>query len=248
MRAHLKQIWSSEHAGLAWKSLPLVIMLILAALVMVNVLIIAGYSSLGRDRVIAEMTISSIITLITATPLVMFSVGQHIRIKILAASLRRLSLVDPLTGLANRRSLFDGVLDKDAAENGAFIFLDIDHFKSINDGHGHKGGDDVLAAFARLIAARVPGNATCARLGGEEFGIFLPGASRQDALAVAHTIVADTARMQVVSQEGRQIIVTVSAGVAFGRSGIGADELIAEADKALYGAKNAGRNRVLAAA
>jgi diguanylate cyclase (GGDEF)-like protein len=165
---------------------------------------------------------------------------------------------DALTGLSNRRT-FDQELPRAlqaALHNGttcALLMLDVDHFKSINDGHGHLAGDEVLRSISRLLkesAAHVcrGGSAIAARYGGEEFVLLLPGFSCDQAVRLGETIRAAVEARPVRVGDTR-IQVTMSAGVGvFPDHGRTAQDLIAAADSALYQAKESGRNCVLAAA
>jgi diguanylate cyclase (GGDEF)-like protein len=153
---------------------------------------------------------------------------------------------DPLTGLANRRSLDDS-LDRElsrARREGAslsLVLLDVDHFKAINDGHGHQVGDEVLAIVARTLAETVRDMDLVARYGGEEFVVLLPGTALDDAMGTAERLRTAVARQQAPAP------VTVSAGVAtFPDQAPSGAELLVLADRALYEAKRAGRNRVVA--
>ncbi|MGY2130137.1 histidine kinase N-terminal 7TM domain-containing diguanylate cyclase [Blastococcus sp. SYSU DS0617] len=168
----------------------------------------------------------------------------------LRAELAEEAVRDPLTGLHNRRHL-DRVLADDGVGAGldrpAVIALDIDHFKRVNDRFGHAAGDAVLTAVARLLQAAVRGADTAVRLGGEEFLVVLPGADREQALRRAEQMRRDVAAA-VHEVGGEQIRVTISAGVAVGPDdGASAAALLEAADQALYSAKAAGRDRVVAA-
>ena len=167
---------------------------------------------------------------------------------------RQLSLLvrsDVLTGLANRYSFNETMplalsRARRAMTGLALMYLDIDHFKSINDSLGHAAGDEVLKAFARRLQQSVRITDTVARLGGDEFVIILEGVNNADEpQIVARKIVADVGRPLEV--EGRALSLTTSIGVAFRREistadGATAEALIGRADAALYAAKNAGRN------
>ncbi|MBW0006919.1 MAG: EAL domain-containing protein [Sphingomonas sp.] len=148
---------------------------------------------------------------------------------------------DPATGLGNRRELMRA-LDETLAkgEAGVFLVLDLDHFKRVNDLHGHLAGDRVLRRVAEVSRKAAPSNACCARTGGDEFAILLPGADDQTAEAVAAKVLEALAAPVFV--EGTQIQVTASIGLA--RIGVKSDEETAlrESDVALYAAKRAGRN------
>jgi diguanylate cyclase (GGDEF)-like protein len=168
-------------------------------------------------------------------------------------ALRRLATRDQLTGLLNRRE-FDRILEEEqerAARFGhplALVMIDIDHFKKINDTHGHPTGDAVLREVARRLATQVRSVDRVARYGGEEFGIVVMQSDLAAAMDVAQRICATVAREAVVAGETLTLDVTVSAGVAvLPDHAKNAAGLVAAADKALYAAKAAGRNRAMAA-
>ena len=162
--------------------------------------------------------------------------------------LRTAAETDGLTGIANRRT-FDAVLQQAVTtsheEEGAgcsVVLIDLDHFKSINDRHGHLVGDEVLKVLAGALQASARPGDTPARYGGEEFAMILPGTGPQDALAAAERL-----RAVIEAMQG-PVPVTASMGVA-SSPGHGTEPaaLLAAADAALYVAKTAGRNRVVAA-
>ncbi|MFK0310936.1 diguanylate cyclase [Pseudomonas sp. NPDC090233] len=160
--------------------------------------------------------------------------------------LNRDAQTDPLTGLGNRRSL-DFKLSLLEAEGQAFsaIVLDIDHFKRINDGHGHDGGDQVLQRLANLMRGCCREGDLLCRTGGEEFLMLLPGASLAVAIAVAERL-----RLTVQNTPVEPVgAVTVSLGVAHWQTDMGIEpgDALSQADRALYRAKQAGRNRVCVA-
>lgn len=149
------------------------------------------------------------------------------------------AMTDALTGLLNRRALFDTHGNRRLEPGSAIIMFDLDHFKDINDRLGHAVGDCVLQDFAVLVRDGIRPVDAAARLGGEEFCVVLTSVPQRSAAAVAERIRA--------AQElaGIAISATVSAGVAI--SGVNGDTfetLLRDADEALYKAKSAGRNRV----
>ncbi|MDH5830195.1 diguanylate cyclase [Luteimonas sp. M1R5S18] len=160
--------------------------------------------------------------------------------------LERQSRVDPLTDLANRRQ-FDERLSlacKRLQRHGTpigLLAMDIDRFKSINDGHGHATGDAVLQAFARRLCESVRETDLVARVGGDEFVILLEDGSADGAEAVARKVVA--AMTAPVEAGGKPLEVSTSIGVAHAREPVDPATLMARADAALYVAKQAGRNR-----
>jgi diguanylate cyclase len=164
----------------------------------------------------------------------------------LLEALGRLAAADPLTGLANRRA-FNAELDRALAraarraEPIALILLDVDHFKSVNDTWGHQIGDEVLRDVARTLSSTVRAEATVARHGGEEFAVLLPDCGTGDALLVAERLRGAVARVTVRDTSP----ITISVGVAvLGPTIRTAAQLLDAADRALYAAKRAGRNRV----
>ncbi|MGE8103438.1 diguanylate cyclase domain-containing protein [Allorhizobium sp. NPDC080224] len=151
---------------------------------------------------------------------------------------------DPLTNLANRRTFVTEAKAALSQEGGtSLLLLDIDHFKTVNDSHGHATGDQVLIAFSRAIEQRMPKGCLFARLGGEEFACLLPRIGVQQALALAEELRLTVAGMAMSPLSPLQV--TVSIGVAeASASGEDLDMLLASADAALYRAKADGRNCV----
>ena len=150
---------------------------------------------------------------------------------------------DPLTGLLNRRALLSHIAN-DIEGPAALVIFDLDHFKMINDVHGHPAGDEVLRTFGKILMSSAPPQGLAARLGGEEFALLLPGAS-SDAAA----LLADGVRTRLGERHfngnGRPFTSTVSAGVACSEdAATNFETLIRDADNALYAAKRNGRNRV----
>ncbi|MDQ3039961.1 MAG: diguanylate cyclase, partial [Pseudomonadota bacterium] len=171
--------------------------------------------------------------------------------------LLRLSYTDPLTGLGNRRHLFQ-MLARDwqgATATGSpvsLLMLDLDHFKSFNDCHGHQAGDARLQVVAGILQSLLPAHATAARYGGEEFCLLLPGTTHDAALDLAEAVRAD-----IASSSRRDDQAVPDAPASTSSIGVATivpspdrrmDELIAEADKALYAAKHAGRDCVRSSA
>ncbi|WP_077959715.1 GGDEF domain-containing protein [Ensifer adhaerens] len=167
---------------------------------------------------------------------------------LLMQHLERQAETDELTGLLNRRALelIGGAEEASGKDQDAcLILMDIDHFKQINDTHGHLIGDIVLQETARIIRNSVRNSDLVARFGGEEFAVITPGDSIESALALAERIRISLAREPIVLADGQELNVTASFGVAEGRSANGGwKHLIELADTELYRAKSEGRNRV----
>ncbi len=168
--------------------------------------------------------------------------------KVLEAHLEQMATTDALTGLANRTRFF-AVAETEirrASRTGkppSLLMIDLDHFKDINDQHGHEAGDQALKAFADLVVGKVRDHDTAARLGGEEFAILLPESSLVDASRLAERLRTATEAMRLDSLPALRL--TVSIGVARVEPGETApDAALSRADRALYKAKRSGRNRV----
>jgi diguanylate cyclase (GGDEF)-like protein len=164
--------------------------------------------------------------------------------------LRNLSMQDSLTAVSSRRAFrSEGErLTALAARHGsplACAVLDVDHFKSVNDRYGHAVGDLVLAAVADAARSALRGSDVIGRLGGEEFGILLPHTRLDQAMGVLEKVRAAIAAHWVETPAGR-IAVTCSLGGATLSPGHGFDDMLRNADLAMYGAKQAGRNQALA--
>jgi len=168
----------------------------------------------------------------------------------LEGQLRHLTDHDPLTGLLNRQGL-EGELDRHVAHvnrygsRGALLLLDVDHFKAINDTLGHEAGDQVISVIAARLSARLRSSDTLARLGGDEFAILLPEADMAAARRVAAAIMADIRDDPVEIGDGIQRPITVSLGVTMFREGTGSgEEVLVDADLAMFDSKEAGRDRM----
>ena len=170
------------------------------------------------------------------------------RLDDLHAKLRRLSYTDGLTGLANRRRAME-VLHNEVARRDrtgqplGLVLIDADHFKQVNDQHGHDMGDQVLRTLGRLMmsSVRSPTDVAC-RLGGEEFALILPDTGQAQTLAVCTRLREQLAR-QVFGKGDTAFKVTLSMGVVEGR-GQDVARLLQQADQQLYRAKSTGRDRM----
>ncbi len=152
------------------------------------------------------------------------------------------AITDPLTGLLNRRSLeaeLGALAERRAAYSVAFI--DLDHFKDLNDTHGHETGDRALRSFARLLRAAVRDGDLVCRYGGEEFVVVFPESDAEIAEGIVQRLCGDLA---TAVQRGEVPAFTISAGIAESGSGLGHVEVIRHSDEAMFRAKQAGRNRI----
>jgi diguanylate cyclase (GGDEF)-like protein len=170
-------------------------------------------------------------------------------------TLERLSELDPLTGIPNRRRFtyaLEGVWQRAMRrqEPIAFIFIDIYFFKVINDSHGHGFGDECLANVARVLAQQVSrSDDLLARYGGEEFVVLLSEADERGAMLVAEQMHAAIAQLNVSNEASpfeHRMTVSVGVGITVPKPGINPAALLEIADQALYEAKHRGRDRVCA--
>ncbi|MBT8096344.1 MAG: GGDEF domain-containing protein [Woeseia sp.] len=198
------------------------------------------YSIVVTNR---AMTVA-LIWIVAYTALRHLKVGRELR-----AKLREQALTDPLTGLYNRRHVFAGI-DQQLkryeryAEIFSIILIDADHFKHVNDNYGHSTGDATLRLIAKVCTAAVRKIDVVGRFGGEEFIILLPHTRADEATVVAERIRSDMGKLSREMLDGA-VLVTLSLGVAeVGPQAADFNKLLAAADKALYMAKNSGRNRV----
>lgn len=168
-------------------------------------------------------------------------------LKIALVEMERLAKTDGLTGLLNRRSLFEVAaqeLSRAQRYNRSLsvVMLDIDHFKRINDAYGHQVGDTVIQSVAEALKETLRETDVVGRYGGEEFAVILPETTVQQALVVAERIRCRISKQSIATDRGT-LQVTVSLGIAMYAAGMEAiDEVVKQADQALYQAKSNGRD------
>jgi diguanylate cyclase (GGDEF)-like protein len=167
------------------------------------------------------------------------------------ARVRDMAMRDDLTGLYNRRQLMEYLYrQKASADRGtlafALCYVDLDHFKRVNDLFGHKQGDEVLRAFAEIALKVVREEDFVARIGGEEFVLVLTNATLADAVQVSNRLRRQT-QLMVIDPKAPDFAVTASVGVAAYRAREAVEQLMSRADTAMYAAKTQGRNRVVVA-
>ncbi len=212
--------------------------------------------ALRRDRpanLIEQSSLQSLIAVATCVGIVVLTISfMTMCNERLSGEFRRLSILDPLTEINNRRALEEiAAMEIDRARRDArpvsLLALDLDHFKVINDGHGHEAGDVALRGFVDVLRRTLRSHDLLGRIGGEEFVALLPGT----ALAEAERI-AERARQAIEASEtqarGTTLRFTTCIGVAeLGPAPEGYKEWLARADRALYEGKRTGRNRVVVA-
>lgn len=187
-------------------------------------------------------------------PVIYVLINDVDRLKHSEMELRRLSVTDPLTNAFNRRHFIteaERELERSRRyrQPVSFLLLDIDHFKRLNDTHGHQTGDEALRRFTAACQRLLRGPDVLGRIGGEEFAILLPETDTAGAQILAERLRAAVAQTPVRDNPGADrlpVTMTVSIGVAGFDGQCSVDRLLSYADKALYAAKRHGRNRVFA--
>ena len=209
-----------------------------------------AFRGLGADAMRQGLISATILPVILAGPLFYYLTLKLRELKIVNQKLEVVASTDRLTACLNRGAFADraeaslGMPDaRTKKPGGALLVIDADNFKSINDSHGHVEGDQALRMIAASIRGSVRSTDLVGRLGGEEFGVDLPGATVENAADIAERIrIAVTA--VPFRPRGRPHALSVSVGGAVFESPIGFSELFRIADRRLYDAKASGRNRV----
>ncbi len=184
--------------------------------------------------------------------ILVFLAGYYYYLNIQAeATLHKMASTDPLTGLRNRRAAHDAIRQevcrvRRTSEPLAFALCDIDHFKAVNDTHGHDAGDEVLKAVSKTLSDSVREMDIVARWGGEEFLVVMPNTPVPGSELVAERL-RSRVEMLELHVNGQALHVSITMGVALLNAGESCEQAIARADRALYDGKHAGRNRVMMA-
>jgi len=240
------ELWRHAPQRLASQRVAIVLLLILAAFNLARGLLGFSLSSITwidtfADRWSASMALLLVIY-VPALAFIFLSMAKE-RVEF---EYKQAALVDPLTGISNRRAFLQsasGLLDRLNGKPASCLLLDLDNFKSLNDSFGHDIGDKILIIFGQILASHLP-EGTFGRLGGEEFGAILPvgsGEAEEIAEAIRNAFASSGGTLL-----GRSAEVTVSVGCATAVAAT-AQELLGRADAALYQAKAKGRNRVVTA-
>lgn len=170
----------------------------------------------------------------------------HIELSDAHAKLAEKASRDAMTGFLNRETFFAHLdATRRVSDRGVLLIVDADHFKSINDRFGHLSGDDALMLISAAIRNSVRSQDEIGRIGGEEFGVYLRGASISDAELIGERLRRDVEGVDFRPRDGQRAPLTVSIGGAICGTGASISELMREADLLLYQAKNSGRNRVV---
>jgi len=223
--------------------------IVVAATIGADLLTLIFYSIFFSDRLLLDLVLTSLIVVAVAGPLSYFFMGRSAKLVELAAKLDRANRLDDLTGLLNRKTfLFQSRQVVDVHEGsdsaGTLLFIDADHFKAINDRHGHAMGDAVLQEIGAALASSIGVRDIAGRLGGEEFVVLLVGAGEDKATLVCERLRRKIKAISaIVGISGR--VVTVSIGVSKHQPGQSLDALLLAADRNLYLAKANGRDRIV---
>ena len=164
-------------------------------------------------------------------------------------SLSRAASTDSLTGTLNHAAFMariDHALSHLGSSHLALVMIDIDHFKQVNDHHGHPAGDAVLVELTARLRAMLRDHDAIGRVGGDELAILLDGTATELALSIAEAMRATVSAKPILLRDGKTQMISISCGVAQAYSGISRSELLRKADDALYQAKSSGRDRVVA--
>ena len=242
---------NETRSGRAWRLLFGGTVLIMLELALRSIVALSGQAILSMPQTGGTLNWIQIVSFVVvmATSL-LGSIGFLLIVKERAdREVMHLAMTDSLTGVPNRRAMMDYAEKALALRRDghlALLMIDVDHFKHINDIHGHPAGDDVLCQVAKLLAGRLRGGDLLGRYGGEEFCVVAPDTDAEGALQLANSlreIVASTA----LNTERGTLSVTVSIGVS--HSPFNTERklkaILAEADAALYAAKKNGRNQVV---
>ncbi|MEM7302076.1 MAG: GGDEF domain-containing protein [Pseudomonadota bacterium] len=228
--------------------------------VLFTVAILAFLKADGSSWVIG-LSISSIVPVFVSLPVCLYVVRQRKVLDNLNAELHRAYLklketneqivvaasLDDLTGALNRKHFFERLQARRASDESAFLILDIDHFKQVNDTFGHQAGDRAIVLVARTIGGMVRKTDLVGRIGGEEFAVFLPATPMVEAIRVAESMRSAISELSFLPRNGHSHGLTISVGVSRVHQNSDVSTIYDRADTALYEAKRSGRNLVMVA-
>jgi diguanylate cyclase (GGDEF)-like protein len=209
-----------------------------------------NFPTLDEASLTRAILVDILLPIVLAVPMLVFLTSKLRELAIAHHELSRIAATDSLTGVLNRGA-FTTLVDAYLAElrkserlsEGALLVVDADDFKSINDSFGHDKGDEALRIIAGAITATVRSTDLVGRIGGEEFGIFLPGSTSAQSSVVAERVRQSVSEARF-EPNGTRRPLSISVGGALFRHGLSFAELFRIADQQLYAAKQNGRNRV----
>ena len=227
---------------------------LLASLIVVlsSVAITEIIFSLANARIPTAGLVTSICApAIISFPMIWYILGLLFKVHKMEEEMRELATYDQLTGAYNRRSLFEIAekyfeIARRQEEMISVLFLDIDHFKRVNDTHGHSEGDNILKAVSRTIQATLRKSDALGRFGGEEFILILLNTDKNGAYSAAEKVRKQVENLTIYSDK-KQISVTISIGLTSTseKKASNINEMMRDADEALYQAKKNGRNQTV---
>jgi diguanylate cyclase (GGDEF)-like protein len=222
----------------------------LIALCAAELLTLLFYINASWESISENLIITGTITPMVAMPLAMYMAWQRYKLNSLSVQLAHIASTDQLSGLLNRTSFIEAMRDRvrhptTPNGSGAFLYIDADHFKTLNDEFGHAAGDEAIAFIGKVISQNIRQTDLAGRLGGEEFGVYLSGGNVETARTVSEHIRQDVMHLKFDNQKKRYTL-TVSIGVATHHAGEVPSEFMKVADKNLYTAKSNGRNCIAA--
>ncbi len=238
--------------GQAWRLVFGGIAMVMLVLAMRAITALSGHSELAQlhNNLVMIHPVQFITYIAVMATALLGSIGFVLMVKERAdREIMHLAMTDSLTQIPNRRALMDYAEHVMARRNGlplALLMIDVDNFKIINDTHGHQTGDEVLCKLAKLLVGRLRGHDLLGRYGGEEFCVVAPDTDTRGALVLAESLRNIISATLFATEKG-ELVISVSIGIA--RCPVEATrqlkEVLAEADAALYDAKQTGRNKVV---
>ncbi|MDZ4201878.1 MAG: GGDEF domain-containing protein [Gallionella sp.] len=238
-------------SGRAWRLLLGGIIATMLILVLRAIVALLGYGDFAQPQnAIAPHPVQIISFIVIMSTTLIGSVGFLLMVKERAdREIMKLALTDSLTGVPNRRALMEQAERALARRNGsslALLMIDVDHFKRINDTHGHPAGDEVLRQVSQRLLERLRGGDVLGRYGGEEFCVVAPDTDAEGARMLSESLRETVAATPLACEFG-DVSITVSIGISCCPTGQQCElkEMLAKADAALYSAKKGGRNQVV---
>jgi diguanylate cyclase (GGDEF)-like protein len=220
------------------------------ALLAAELLTLLFYINASWEAISENLIITGTITPMVALPIAIYMAWQRYKLNSLSVQLAHMASTDQLSGLLNRTSFIEAMRDRvlhptTSDGRGAFLYIDADHFKTLNDEFGHAAGDEAIAFIGQVINQNIRQTDLAGRLGGEEFGVYLSGGNSEIARSVSEHIRQDVMHLKFDNQKQRYTL-TVSIGIATHHAGEVPSDFMKVADKNLYLAKSNGRNCIAA--
>ncbi|WP_420962366.1 GGDEF domain-containing protein [Brucella sp. IR073] len=225
----------------------------LAVIVFCELVCMAVLWWMGSEITLFPLVMTAALPAVTAFPNALYTYVQNHKLKVALHELKLAhqqlqakSRIDDMTGLLNRGSFFEAMkISRARVETGAALAIDADHFKAINDTYGHAVGDRALKIIAFALQNTTRKGDIVGRIGGEEFCIYLPGASRETALRLAERVRAEVENTPLYTASNQIHPLTISIGCAIALKHESNSQVLSRADKCLYRAKKRGRNCVV---